>query len=125
MLAEKRIDYFEIVNGDNSVYDYILILLSSNAPTYGLRNHVDFLSDYSGKILLDNLLHVGNTGDRFIEYMVKNGQVIIETRKVVSIDRKSKLRKQSNSVIKSHENIVANSILNNTQKKLLLAGISI
>lgn len=125
MLADKKIDYFEIVDGDNVMYDYLFILLSSNAPTYGLRNHVNLSIDYNGKILLDNLLHVGNTSDRFAEYAVKHGQVIIESKKIVSLDRKSELRKHSNNVIKSHENIVVNSILNNTQKKLLLAGISI
>ena len=111
---------------DNSSYFAILTTLSSDDPIDLLRDSKanDYL-ERSGKIIVDNILHVGNNSDRFMELFCDNGKIDYSSLNFVEIARKDELRIKANNTLRQHPSIVNNSILNSSQKKLLLHGISI
>lgn len=57
--------------------------------------------------------------------MVKKGEVIDSSRKVVPLSRKEPLRIKANENFRAEEDVVKCSILSSSQKAMLLAGISI
>lgn len=78
----------------------------------------------TGKVLVDCLLHCGNSSDRFFEVDFNNSLEKSSARSV-SLDRENYFRKLSNQIVAKNPQIIKNSILNNYQKKLLLNNISI
>ncbi|MGG3805357.1 type II toxin-antitoxin system RnlB family antitoxin [Metabacillus fastidiosus] len=114
----------EYLNG--SSYFALLTTLSSNSPIDLIR---DFVGENgfkcSGKIIVDSILHSGNNSDRFIEIPCENGEINFNSLNFVQIERKNDLRIKANNTLRQYPNIINNSILNNSQKKLLLHGISI
>ncbi|MCC9274505.1 MAG: type II toxin-antitoxin system RnlB family antitoxin [Enterococcus aquimarinus] len=121
----EKTKYFEVLKLDDSEFMYFFVLLSHISPSHLLKKEAVFCSDVSGKILVDRMLHVGNSRDRYVSYNIIHGNIEMESRKVEKVDRKSTLRMLGNSCYKSYPNLVNNSILNSTQKKLLLHGLSI
>lgn len=117
---------FEVVELESiSRFAYLLVLKSHIAPSHWLKTEKIFNVDFSGEIILDRILHVGNSKDRFIIYTVCNGAIQDYQGKVLELNRKDPLRVLSNSVLRSYPELIANSILNSSQKKLLLHGLSI
>lgn len=110
----------------DSSYFALLTTLSSNSPLDLIRDFV--VEDgfkCSGKIVVDSILHSGNNSDRFIEISCENGEINFSSLNFVQIERKSDLRIKANNTLRQYPFIINNSILNNSQKKLLLHGISI
>ncbi|MED3821647.1 MULTISPECIES: type II toxin-antitoxin system RnlB family antitoxin [Priestia] len=110
----------------DSPYFALLTTLSSNDPIDLIRNF-ELNSEFScsGKILIDNILHSGNNSDRFIEISCEEGKINYKSMNNVAIERKNHLRIKANETLRKYPSIINNSILNNSQKKLLLHGISI
>lgn len=90
-----------------------------------MKNEKLFERDFSGEIILDRMLHVGNSKDRFIKYQIVEGTVIDNSGVVINLDRKNDIRRMANEMYREYPEIIANSILNKSQKKLLLHGLSI
>jgi hypothetical protein len=111
---------------NDSSYFALLTTLSSNSPIDLIR---DFVVENgfkcSSKIIVDIILHSGNNSDRFIEIPCENGEINFSSLNFVQIERKSDLRIKANNTLRQYPYIINNSILNNSQKKLLLHGISI
>lgn len=111
---------------NDSSYFAILTTLSSEDPVDLLK---DFKADnylkFSGKVIVDNILHAGNNSDRFMELCCDNGKIDYNSLNFVEIARKDALRIKANNTLRQYPYIVNNSILNNSQKKLLLHGVSI
>ncbi|MFH5779043.1 type II toxin-antitoxin system RnlB family antitoxin [Heyndrickxia oleronia] len=118
--------HFDVIELDStSDFSYLLVLKSHNAPSHWLKTEKIFDLNFSGQIILDRMLHVGNSKDRFIIYSICDGNIQNYNGKVLELDRKDPLRVLSNSVLRNYPELVSNSILNSTQKKLLLHGLSI
>ncbi|WML58106.1 type II toxin-antitoxin system RnlB family antitoxin [Neobacillus sp. PS2-9] len=111
---------------NDSSYSALLTTLSSESPIDLLRDFEEENSFVcSGKIIVDNILHSGNNSDRFIELLCENGKINYSSVNFIQIERKNDLRVKANNTLRQYPNIINNSILNNSQKKLLLHGISI
>lgn len=109
------------------IYTDLLIPLSSENPLsliYDLAVK-SYLSELSGKVLVDNIFRTGNNNRRFFELTYENGKIDFETLKFINLDRKNNIRVTSNKYLKELPEYVENSILNLSQKQLLLKGISI
>lgn len=85
----------------------------------------DNYKDFTGKILVDSFATSGNTEYRFLSYDVTNGDVDLNSMEYVEVPRNNKLRQMSNDILRCHENLVENSILTTTQKKMLFKGMDI
>lgn len=118
--------HFDVIELDStSDFSYLLVLKSHTAPSHWLKTEKIFDLNFSGQIILDRMLHVGNSKDRFIIYSICDGNIQNYNGKVLELDRKDPLRVLSNSVLRNYPELVSNSILNSSQKKLLLHGLSI
>ncbi|HFU7073112.1 TPA: type II toxin-antitoxin system RnlB family antitoxin [Bacillus cereus] len=115
---------FERLN--DSFYFALLTTLSSENPLSLIRHFENEVGlECTGKLIVDSILHVGNNSDRFVELSCKDGKIDYSSLNVVCIERKNVLRVKANETLRKYPNIINNSILNNSQKKLLLHGVSI
>jgi hypothetical protein len=115
-----------IENLNDSSYSALLTTLSSDSPINTIRNfETENEFECAGKLLIDNILHSGNNSDRFIELLCENGKINYNSLNFIQIERKNELRIKANNTLRKYPHIINNSILNNSQKKLLLNGISI
>ncbi|EGO7832343.1 hypothetical protein FH947_001911 [Enterococcus faecalis] len=121
----EKTEHFEIVRLKSSEYTYLIILLTHYAPSYLLVEEVKFPSNFSGKILLDRMLHVGNSSDRYASYKVCDGDIKMDSIQREVFGRKNDIRVLGNSYYRKYPELIQNSILNTSQKKLLLHGLSI
>lgn len=118
--------HFDVIELDStSDFSYLLVLKTYTAPSHWLKTERIFDLNFSGQIILDRILHVGNSKDRFVIYSIHDGDIQNFNGKVLELNRKDSLRILSNSVLRNYPELVSNSILNSTQKKLLLHGLSI
>lgn len=108
-----------------SDYSYLLVFKSYTAPSHWLKLEEFFDSSFTGKVVLDRMLHVGNSTDRFIVYEVMNGKVQVVSGENIKLNRKHPIRMMSNDVFRKYPKLISYSILNSNQKKLLLHGLSI
>ena len=119
-------DHFEVAPLNFMTdYSYLLVFKSYTAPSHWLNREPIFDSNFSGNVILDRMLHVGNSIDRFVAYEVVNGKILDFKGFPLEFNRKSPIRILANDVYRKYPNIVENSILNSNQKKLLLYGLSI
>ncbi len=110
----------------DSTYFALLTTLSYESPITLLRSYSEKNEfDFSGKLLVDCILHSGNNEDRFIEICCKDGVLDFDTFTFVQVERKTDLRVRANNILRGYPCIIKNSILNSAQKKLLFSGISI
>lgn len=125
-LTNNSTNHFDVLPINHiSNFDYLLVFKSYTAPSYWLEVESIFSGDFTGKVILDRMLHVGNSKDRFVIYNVVKGKIELNEKKVVEFKRKDPVRIQSNNIYRKYPDIVENSILSSTQKKLLLHGLSV
>ena len=111
---------------NDSSYYALLTTLSSQSPIDLIREYVvENEIKCSGKVIVDIVFHSGNNSDRFIELTCEDGKLDFASFNFVQIERKSDLRIKANETLRQYPLLINNSILNNSQKKLLLHGISI
>jgi|SRR5690606_18872457 len=111
---------------NDSSYVALLTTLSSNSPIELIKEFVvEDGFECSGKVIVDTVLFSGNNSDRFLEIKCDQGKVDFNTINYVNLERKDELRIKANDILRKYPSIVNNSILNSSQKKLLLHGISI
>ena len=107
-------------------YGFLVIGLSESSPIYAIKKVAkDYFKDYDGQLLIDSVYRQGNTTSRFYEVVVKNGEIVDGSRKIVPLSRKESLRIKANENFRAEEEVVKHSILSSSQKAMLLAGISI
>ena len=105
-------------------YSAIVIGMSSQSP-FSYLNEIeqDLINDrIHGKVLIDCLLHNGNTSNRFLEIEFDNGFNMSSAR-TVSLNRENYFREFSSSKLAAFPEIIKNSILNKNQKDLLLRRV--
>lgn len=129
-LTNKPFDTTELVFGGETelLYGkkgYLFVQLAFFATPYLLKHSVAFSPYFSGAIIVDRLLYLGNGPDRFIVYEVKDGTVVADSGMTKPFKRTHKIRLGSNAMLAQHPSVVLESNLNKLEKKLLLRGVSI
>lgn len=101
------------------VTNYLGAIIKDIKENYGEKGKVN--------IIIDGLLSMGNSSDRFIEMTIDFDKMDIgdESWKVYETPKQSDLRKFSSSFYMRKTEIIENSILNSVQKKMILKGIGI
>ncbi len=110
---------------DNDGFDMLLLLANSDAPLT-LLNEIENtgLKLKSIRILIDQILHCGNTDERFIALELIDGKLVESSICFVNIDKCSKIREISSRLL-CDNNLVESSILSTIQKRMLGKGIAI
>lgn len=115
---------YKIIPLENQEYAYLIILCNANSP-YDYIN--DILKELDGKssekVLIDQMLHVGNNEKRFITFKCDDQNSVLEKR-FVRIKKDSPLRRTSCEFFRGNE-IIENSILSSIQKRMIKKGIVI
>ena len=109
------------------LYDAIIINKTSNSTFDILKTISNTLAKQGikGSILIDNLLHSGNTKERFIEARFENQSFDMNSFKFANISKKSPLRKIICDWLKENPENLESSILTTTQQKMILHGLVI
>lgn len=107
--------------------DFIVLLLLTNSdapltPIDEIEKAVS--SSEHGHILIDQILHSGNSEDRFIALDIKNGKVVRNSISFYTVPKGAYIRNISRELL-CHYDLVEFSILSSVQKRMLKSGISI
>ena len=115
---------YKIVPLENQEYAYLIILCNANSP-YDYINDIlkELDSKSSEKVLIDQMLHVGNNEKRFITFKC-DGQNSVSEKQFVRIKKDSPLRRTSCEFFRGNE-VIENSILSSVQKRMIKKGIVI
>ncbi|BES64791.1 hypothetical protein SANA_12300 [Gottschalkiaceae bacterium SANA] len=107
-------------------FKVLITMRNSEAPLQYFRSIERELSelDVSGEVLLDQMLHVGNTEERFISMIIKGKNIDESSLRFVRLKKSSEYRQLTCKLLKE-ERLVENSILSKIQKKMILKGMSI
>lgn len=111
------------LNSD-SKYRCMVVLCNSHSP-YDYLEYIsnDMISIYSsGKILIDQFLHSGNTNKRFIEFDIIENK--LQNSNFVEIKKNSIYRKTTCDFLKNSELLIG-SILTSIQRRMINKGIVI
>ena len=108
---------------DEQKYVYLVIICNSNSP-------YDYITDISknldttkpGTILVDQILHVGNTDKRFMEFQYTGNE--IKNGDFVNIKKDSKIRKLTCDFL-NNTGLIDSSILTSIQTRMIKKGIVI
>lgn len=117
---------FEVIKLENDIeYGYLIILNKSNSPYNYICSIAQSLNSCvnKSKVLVDQILHVGNTDKRYMEYSL-NGDMLTEG-KFVKIAKNSIYRKISCEYFKEKSEIMEGSILTSIQQRMINKGIAI
>lgn len=121
-------DYYFTEANNNDEYKFYIIMNSSKSPLTFLRNIYMDLYEYNqdGKILIDQIMHVGNNEKRFISVEYSRSDQSINTNKIkfVNIPKDNIYRRISCQYFKNKE-ILEYSLLTSIQKRMINKGIAI
>ena len=118
-------DKYKIIKLDNdTAYSYLVVLCSSESPYLYLEEIADELKSkqQTEKILLDQILHVGNNDKRFLEFQFSNKRLI--DAKFVNIKKGSIYRVKSCDYLRNYD-VLENTILTSIQYRMISKGIVI
>lgn len=115
---------YEIIPFDESQeYNYLVVLCDSRSPYDHIQDIArDLSKDKSGNILIDQILHVGNTNKRFVVFKYENGR--LHGGKVAFVPKESPYRKAACDFLKN-SGVMDGSILSTIQKRLINKGVTI
>lgn len=117
---------YNIFYSVGETYKVLITIFNSDSPLEYLPEiEKKLLSEkIYGNVLIDQILHVGNTQDRFLALCIDENGFRKDTMKVVSISKSSQYRKLSCDFLKKTD-VFEFSILSSVQKKMIGKGISI
>lgn len=118
---------FETVVLSGNKYAALIIGTSCEAPSKYLKEIASELQakQVKGTIILDMLLHSGNSDERFISVDFDGEKFDDCTFKFIKVEKNNDTRKLSATYFQDYPEIVEYSILNSIQKKLILKGCAI
>lgn len=120
-------DNFSIIKLSDDNYPLLVVMETYEAPfqyLYDIENAL-LQMNYSGIVLLDQLLHSGNNDERFILANFDGKAFDRYSFKFINIERRSNIRRIACEALKKDKDIIEYSILNNSQKLLLGRGLFI
>ena len=108
---------------DEQKYAYLIIICTSHSP-------YDYIGDISknldtaksGTILIDQILHVGNTEKRFMAFQFNGNE--IKNGDFVTVKKDSKIRKLTCDFLNT-SGLVDSSTLTSIQSRMIKKGIAI
>lgn len=83
-----------------SGFDLLIVQLSNMSLGAIMKSELKFTKKYSGRILIDTILHSGNNSSRFVSFDVESGIIITDSREKVLLDRRNEIRAKSNDLLK-------------------------
>lgn len=106
---------------ENLEYSNLVIMCNANSPLDYIQIIKEDLAKIktNGKVLIDQILHVGNTNKRFISLDYKSNEI-----QFVDIPKKELYRKISCDYLRE-SNLVEYSILTSIQKRMIKKGMKI
>ena len=116
---------FEVIGlADNLEYNYLVVLCKSESPYEFLDGIAHSLNSQIGdcKILIDEILHVGNTEKRYMEFSLIDGKLV--DGKFVRIPKSSDFRALSCAFLKNND-VMEGSIISSVQYRMINKGIVI
>ena len=118
-------DKYNIIDLENSDYDILVIMYTANSPMDILSLIYDDLKSRKStcKILIDEILHVGNTEKRFIS-LDFNKDEQFSNIKFVNVNKGDVIRKISCKYLNDN-NLIEYSILSSIQKRMMSKGIAL
>lgn len=109
----------------NSNFNALLLLANSDAPLTPIGEiEKAVLKLGNGRILIDQILHSGNTDERFISLDIVGGKVNPSTIHFYFVPKGNDIRDVSRKILRDY-NLIEFSILSSIQKRMLEKGISI
>lgn len=112
-------------NVNIGICDIIIVLINSTDPLIYLHEVEQVVPDDAKyRIIIDELLHIGNNNERFIYLEVENKKVIKSSMRFIIIPKQHPIRMFSRDILLFYD-LVDCSILTPVQKKLLKKGIAI
>ena len=115
---------YKIIPLKNQEYAYLVILCNASSPYDHINDILQELKNKgSSKVLIDQMLHVGNNEKRFLTFCF-DGQNSVSEKAFVRIKKDSPLRRTSCEFFKNNE-IMENSILSSIQKRMIKKGLVI
>ncbi|MDU1071521.1 type II toxin-antitoxin system RnlB family antitoxin [Clostridium sp.] len=118
---------YNIIKLENLDYDSLVIMCNANSPIDYLPLIYNELKkiNIEGKIIIDEILHVGNTSKRFITFDFNNKLSLEEIKMdFVNVKKDNKLRKISCEYLRKND-LIEYSILSSIQKRMINKGIVI
>lgn len=118
---------YDIIELNNLEYNTLIIICNANSPVDYLPSIYKELKERNiqGKILIDEILHAGNTGKRFIGFEFNNKLSLKDINmNFVNINKSDKLRKISCEYLRKND-LLEYSILSSIQKRMMRKGIAI
>ncbi len=118
---------FNFYLNSNGTYNAIIILKTSEAPFEILDSIAEYLSknNFSGNIIIDQLLHSGNNNERFIVGNFDGKQFDTTSFRFEKLKKQSPERKYMCEYLRSDDDIINFSILTTEQKNLIKHGYNI
>lgn len=118
---------YDVIKLEDSEYNSLVIMCNANSP-------IDYLSliytelkgkNAHGKILIDEILHVGNTNKRFISFEFDDNVSLDDIKmNFVDVKKDNIIRKISCDYLRTND-LVEYSILSSIQKRMIGKGIVI
>lgn len=118
---------YDIIKLQNSEYASLVIICNAKSPVDYLSSIYSELKEknISGKIVIDEILHVGNNNKRFISFNFNSTESIEQIElNFVNIKKDNELRKITCDYLREN-NLLEYSILTSIQKRMITKGISI
>ncbi|MNW61741.1 hypothetical protein D3C74_398260 [compost metagenome] len=110
---------------NSSGFNALLILTNSDSPLNPISEIEKITSKFkNSRILIDQILHCGNTDERYISLEIADGKVNKSSICFFTISKGDIIREESRKIL-CDNNLIEFSILSNIQKKMLKKGISI
>lgn len=118
---------YDVIKLDNSEYNGLVIMCNANPPANYLLEVWEELREKNivGKVLIDEILHVGNTNKRFLSFYIDDNLMLEDiTPCFEDIKKGNNLRKISCEYLRKND-LIKYSILSSVQKRMMDRGIAI
>lgn len=115
---------FDVFKVDDNMFELLVVMKTCEPPLDFLPEIGEYLKEikYKGFIAIDQMLHSGNTEERFIVAFYDGEDFIKESFKFENINRRSAIRKHGCDILRSKPEINRMGILNQTQRRLITKG---
>lgn len=116
--------YINYLNGES--HKVLITLFNSDSPLEYLQEIEKRLMSEKiyGNVLIDQILHVGNTQERFLSIYIDQNGFAKDTIEILNVPKESIYRKLSCDFLKKTDELEF-SILSSVQKKMIRKGIVI
>lgn len=115
---------FDAIKMENSKFQIIIVMKTSEPPLDFLPEIAHFLkfNDFSGAIVIDQLLHSGNSNERFIGCYFDGKGFQKSSFQFETLDRRNAIRKYACDLLREDPDYIDLTLLNQFQKNLITKG---